>query len=285
MTSQLWEAARRYLAAGFSLIPCKYKKPDLRTWQEYTVKRPTLREVNQWFEEDEIGQSIGLVLGQVSHNVVVVDLDGMSAAYVFKNKFPQLLNTRIVFSGSKQGFHLYYRVDELPINMNVRVPDVGGFEIRGNGQYVIAPPSPHPSGNFYEIRKDLAIMRLPNLNPVSEWLGQLRERENSDTAQVIAAAAKPVSVQAEKRKEAFLRKLLSQEVARVATSSAGNRNNSLFYAGLRLANFAAGGELSWASCESMLLAAALNTQMPESEARRTIASAWRIGSKHPKKVK
>lgn len=285
MTSQIWEAARRYHAAGFSLIPCKYKKPDLSAWQEYTVKRPTLREINHWFEENRLGQSIGLVLGQVSHNVVAVDLDGMNAARFFKMKFPHLLNTRIVFSGSKTGFHLYYRVDELPTNINVRVPEVGGFEIRGNGQYVIAPPSPHLAGFNYQVRRDLAIMRLENMNEISDWFNLLRERENSDTAAVIAAAAKPVSIQAPKRKEAFLRKLLSEEVARVATSGTGNRNNSLFYAGLRLANYAAGGELAWGNIESMLMTAALSVHIPEAEARRTIASAWRIGSKNPKKVK
>jgi len=285
MASQLWEAARRYLAAGFSLIVCKYKKPRVDTWQQYTVNPPTLRQVNRWFEETESGQSIGLVLGQVSHNVVVVDLDGMAAARLFKMRFPALTQTRIIFSGSRTGFHLYYRVDELPTNLNVRIKDAGGIEIRGNGQYVIAPPSPHLSGCFYEVRNDAPIMRLENLSEVSEWLAALRDTNQSERQEAIAAASKPTKVKAAPNKTAFLMTVVSQEIARVQTSGLGNRNESLFYAGLRLANYAAGGELTWQDCEVMLMAAAKGVGTPEAEARRTIASAWRIGSKNPKKVK
>lgn len=285
MVSQIWEAARRYLASGFSVIPCKYKKPALAAWQEYATKRPALREVNRWFEDDSIGQSIGLVLGQVSHNVVVVDLDGMAAARLFKMRFPALTDTRIVFSGSKTGFHLYFRVEELPINMNVRIEGVGGIEIRGNGQYVIAPPSPHLSGFFYQVHQDKSIMRLENLSEVSEWLAALRDTNQSERQEAIAAASKPVKIPTAYWKTKFLETVLSQEIARIETSGLGNRNESLFYAGLRLANYAAAKELDWSDCEMRLLAAAKGVGTPESEARRTIASAWRIGSKNPKKVK
>jgi hypothetical protein len=287
MASQIWEAARRYLAAGFSVIPCKYKKPRVESWQKYTVERASLRDINRWFEDWEAGQSMGLVLGQISHNVVVVDLDGMAAARLFKARFPHLLETRIVMSGSRTGFHLYFRPDELPTNMNVRVEDVGGFEIRGNGQYVIAPPSPHVSGFSYTIRNEAAIMRLENLNEVSEWLTSLRENNQAERQEAIAAASKQLRMQlnTEGRKRKFLQTVLSQEIARVETSGNGNRNESLFYAGLRLANYAAAGELSWQECDARLLAAALSVGTPEAEARRTIASSWRIGSKNPKKVK
>lgn len=285
MASQLWEAARRYLAAGFSLIVCKYKKPRVDTWQQYTVNPPTLRQVNRWFEEHEAGQSIGVILGQVSHNVVVVDLDGMAAARLFKMRFPALTDTRIVFSGSRTGFHLYFRVEDLPANLNVRIKDVGGIEIRGNGQYVIAPPSPHLSGCFYEVRQDKPIMRIENLSEVSEWLAALRDTNQSERQEAIVQAASPKTVQAAAKKKAFLGTVFSQEIARVETSGLGNRNESLFYAGLRLANFAAGGELNWQDCEASLLAAAKGVGTPEPEAQRTIASAWRIGSKNPKKVK
>lgn len=287
--SQMWEAARRYLASGFSVIPCKYKKPTLKVWQEYQFKRPTLREVNHWFEDGESGQSIGLVLGKVSHNVVVVDLDGMAAARLFKARFSHLLETRIVFSGSRTGFHLYYRPDELPTNMNVRVEDVGGFEIRGNGQYVIAPPSPHLAGFNYQVHKDAMIMRLENMNEISDWFNSLREREQADKHDAIIQAAKgsqmALPLETERKKRAFLKTVFDQEIARVEISGNGSRNNSLFYAGLRLANFAAGGELNWQDCEIQLLAAAISVGTPDIEARRTIASAWRIGSKNPKKVK
>jgi hypothetical protein len=289
MASQIWEAARRYLAAGFSLIPCKYKKPYINTWQEFITRRPTLREVNRWFEDDEIGQSIGLVLGQISHNVIVVDLDGWACVRLFQARFPQLLNTYTVLTGSLGGLHLYYRPESLPENMNVRIQDAGGMEIRGNGQYVIAPPSPHLSGNFYQVQNRVPIMRLEDMSEVSAWLAALRESSQADRNEAIVAASNPkqmsLNLKIDARKRAFLQTVLSREIARVETSSTGSRNESLFYAGLRLANYAAGGELDWQDCEMRLLAAAISVGTPEVEARRTIASAYRIGSKNPKKVK
>jgi hypothetical protein len=289
MSSHIWEAARRFLAAGFSVIPCKYKKPQLKAWQEYSVKRPTLREVNRWFEDDEPGQSIGLVLGQVSHNVVVIDLDGWSCVRGFQLRFPHLLNTYTVLTGSLGGLHLYYRPESLPENMNVRIPDAGGMEIRGNGQYVIAPPSPHLSGNFYQVQNRVPIMRLEDMGEISAWLETWRDKNQAERHEAIAQASNPkqmsLDLKIEARKRAFLQTVLSQEIARIETAGYGARNNSLFYAGLRLANFAAGGELNWQDCEMRLLAAALSVGTSETEARRTIASAWRIGSKNPKKVK
>jgi hypothetical protein len=289
MASQIWEAARRYLAAGFSLIPCKYKKPYINSWQEFTTRRPTLREVNRWFEDDEIGQSIGLVLGQISHNVIVVDLDGWACVRLFQARFPALLNTYTVLTGSLGGLHLYFRPESLPENMNVRIQDAGGMEIRGNGQYVIAPPSPHLSGNFYKVQNRVPIMRVQNMSEVTSWLNSLRESSQADRNEAIVAASNPkqmsLELKIDARKRNFLQTVLSREIARVETAGNGNRNESLFYAGLRLANLAAGGELSWPDCEMRLLAAAISVGTPEVEARRTIASAWRIGSKNPKKVK
>jgi hypothetical protein len=289
MASQIWEAARRYLAAGFSLIPCKYKKPYINSWQEFTTRRPTLREVNRWFEDDEIGQSIGLVLGQISHNVIVVDLDGWACVRLFQARFPALLNTYTVLTGSLGGLHLYFRPESLPENMNVRIENAGGMEIRGNGQYVIAPPSPHLSGNFYKVQNRVPIMRVQNMSEVTSWLNSLRESSQADRNEAIVAASNPkqmsLELKIDARKRNFLQTVLSREIARVETAGNGNRNESLFYAGLRLANLAAGGELSWPDCEMRLLAAAISVGTPEVEARRTIASAWRIGSKNPKKVK
>jgi len=285
MASAILEAARRYHAAGFSLIPCKFKKPALAAWQEYAVKRPSLREIDRWFEEDSIGQSIGLVLGQVSHNVVVVDLDGWASVRLFQIHFPTIRNTFSVLSGSMKGLHLYYRVETLPANINVHnqlFDESLGFEIRGNGQYVIAPPSPHLSGGNYRVQNRLPIMRLEDMSEIYNWIASMR---HNVTAERIVEAAKPVNIKAAKRKTAFLSKVLSEEIARIETSALGSRNNSLFYAGMRLANFAAGGELNWQDCEWRLLAAAISVGTPEVEARRTIASAWRIGSKRPKKVK
>ncbi len=292
MASKMLEAARRYHAAGFSLIPCRYKQPLVKPWQEYQVRRPTLREISQWFEEDEPGQSMALVLGAVSHNVVVVDLDSWASVRLFQANFPAWQNTYTVLTGSQNGLHMYYRLETLPPNMNVRFEaseEKIAIEIRGTGQYVIAPPSPHISGYEYKVQNRVPILRLENMNPLVNWLNERRAESLPERNAEIERAARPeqmrLDMKVDRSKRQFLATVVSRELARIETSYRGSRNNSLFDAALRLANFAAGKELDWADCEASLLAAAISVGTSETEARRTIASAWRIGSKHPKKVK
>lgn len=286
MASNILEAARRYHAAGFSLIPCKYKEPNLKAWQQYQIKPPTLKEINHWFdpEFDKGNLSIGVLLGRVSGNVVAIDLDGINAMRLFQENFPELCDTRIVISGSGKGSHLFYRVANLPANINVRAAD-GGFEIRGNGQYVIAPPSLHESGNLYRVYRDLPIKALDNLNEVSAWFNSMRQIQERWLLGENPLSSNMVKVESKPNKQKILSLILNDTLAQVSMATAGNRNVSLFQASLRLANYAAGGDFVWSNCESLLLEAARNVGTPEIEAKRTIGSAWNIGRKYPKKVK
>ncbi len=281
----LSKAAANYWQAGFSLIPCQLDKRPRIAWQAYSQARPTQAQIQDWFSDPQT-QSIGLILGSVSSHIVAIDLDGMPAIQQFYAQFPDLCkNTYSVLTGSQRGLHLYCRVDELPDNLNVRVENIGGFELRGNGQYVIAPPSPHPSGNCYQVYRDRAILHLPDLNDVSDWLTGLREQSQLQQQNAIEDSAIPVPVDAQAHKQAYLERVVSQELARVQTASEGNRNQALFYAGLRLANLASGGELNWGEMTGYLLTAARSVGTSVAEAERTIKSAWRIGSKRPRRVR
>lgn len=281
----VWAYARGYFASGFSVIPCTRNKKPLMAWQEYTTRRASLQQINRWFEPfGEEHQSIGLVCGAISNNLVAVDLDGIPAIRKFASQFKNLCEqTKSVLTGSQEGIHLYFLVKDMPDNINVRVAGIGGFELRGNGQYIIAPPSKHPSGHFYSVHRNNPILEIANLNDVSDWMQSLRENEQVKRQAEISKSSEEVTINIPKnRKENFLKKVLSEEIARVATASHGQRNNSLFYAGLRLANYAAANkELSWDDCKSALI---LACDLPFSEAYRTVESAWRIGSKYPKVI-
>lgn len=283
----VWGYAKQYLELGFSLIPCNGKKPT-KDWKVYTLMRATEMTIDRWFHPTRGSvrpyQSIGVVCGAISNNLVVIDLDGIPAIRKFASQFPKLCeSTKSVLTGSQEGIHLYFRVKEIPDNLNVRVAGVGGFEMRGNGQYVIAPPSLHPSGNYYRFHRNNPILEIDNLNDVRDWMESLRENEQEKRQAEISRASQDVSISVpSNRKSAFLKKLFSEEIARVSTATAGMRNNSLYYAALRLANYAAGGELNWNDCREALL---LATELPFSEAYRTVESAYRIGRKYPKVVK
>lgn len=284
--SSIAQIAHKYLKQGFSLIPCRKDKRPAGQWRQYTINPPKVQEIHRWFDELNY-QSMGLIMGKVSQNIVAIDLDGIPAIRQFASEFPQICeNTKSVLTGSQAGVHLYLRVKNLPENTNVRVKNVGGFEIRGNGQYIIAPPSLHPSGNLYRVYRDKAILEVNNLTAVREWMLSLKESENPLQQSETKASARPVSVRTKTNKRAYLETVVSQELARVRMSGEGNRNQSLFYASLRLANLAAGGELSWLDMHSKLFQVSQETRpaMKRVEAERTIASAWRIGSQRPRRV-
>lgn len=283
MSVSTYEAARRYLAAGYSLIPCTVnKRPALPHWQYYIDYRPTTDDLEYWFKP--YGHSIGLILGAVSGNVIAVDLDGSEPVKMFLNQFPDLADTFAVRTGSGVGAHFYFRVAQIPKNTNVRVKHVGGFEIRGNGQYVIAPPSFHPSGNQYKVERDVPMICLPDLENVREWMLSLKEQPPEKT-KIIDTGDRQIKVKVRGKNEAaYLAAALRGEVLKVEGALPGNRNNTLFYAALRLANYAASGSLDWSAVESALTRAALSTGMPHQEAIRTIASAWNIGRRSPKTV-
>lgn len=294
-TGSIYASACYYHDAGFSVIPCRVDKtPALPHWIEYQERRAPLLLIDDWFMTHNPfippipkahHHSIGVVCGQISGNLMVIDLDGVGAVHKFYEQFPNMSGkTLTVKTGSGKGIHLYFTVDNLPENINVRVDGIGGFEMRGNGQYVIAPPSPHESGHNYETVALREIAHVENLDDVREWFESMRAITEPAWNAEMAAAAKPVDLKTSSWKKHYLESLVSQELARIEIASEGNRNNSLFYATLRLANYCAGGELSRYDCEARLLTAARKANIPPKEAERTINSGFNIGWKYPKQV-
>lgn len=298
------EAALAYHDMGFSVIPCLGKRPAIASWSQYQERRAERSLVAEWFtpkgqsvrlnptfygNQGQGHQSIGVILGKVSQNLVVIDLDGQDAVEVFYATFPNMVGlTLTIATGSGKGRHLYFYLHEIPQNMNVRLATGGGIEIRGNGQYVIAPPSLHQdTGLPYEAKGLRSIYRATSFQSLQtlETLRGANQRDNEARVSA-AAAAKPVPLNqdVQARKRAYLETVVSRELARVRTSSAGNRNNALWYAALRLSNYCAGGELSEHEMKNRLANEAANIGLPAVETHKTIESAFSIGRKQPKTV-
>lgn len=277
----VWQMARTYCEHGFSVIPCRADKKPSGHWQEWTVRRASPRTIDRWFDDLQL-PSIGLVGGRVSDNVVFIDLDGIPAVKMFYEAFPEICeNTKSVLTGSLSGIHLYVRCVDIPDNINVRVPNVGGFEIRGNGQYVIAPPSVHPSGNQYTFRRSNSIMIMDNLDHVRDWMESLREA-NSEQKDAIIAATRPqnVTVRGANRTN-YINKIVSDEIAKVQVAPKGLRNTTLYRSALKLSSLSAGGYVVWSEIVARLTIA---SPLPYGEAIKTIASAYQRGSQNPRVI-
>jgi len=139
------------------------KKPCISGWKEYQKRLPTRDEVNHWFTVNP-SANIAIITGAVS-NLVVFDLDsGAAVEYIQEiGEFPE--STAIANTG--KGQHIYMRHPGFHVNNQV---DTNlGMDIRGDGGYVVAPPSMHGSGRIYEWVEGSSILDL-DPSPCTPWM-------------------------------------------------------------------------------------------------------------------
>ena len=155
--------ARWYISKGFSVIPLKPKdkKPAIETWKVFQTYKPTDDNLKVWFGNGS-DNNIAVVTGEIS-GIAVVDFDSPEAIeFSKKNNFPI---TPLVKTG--KGYHAYYQYKEGVRNFQKR-DDLPGIDLRGDGGYVVAPPSIHKSGKQYQWVEgngldDLPLAELPEI--------------------------------------------------------------------------------------------------------------------------
>lgn len=271
-------AALFYLEHNISVLPVIGKKPAMYSWSETQVKRVPFSWVHNWASSGWL-RGVGIVCGAVSENLVVMDLDGIDRVQTFREAFPHLFETYEVLSGSGNGRHLYFYVENLPPTTRTK-----GFELRANGCYVVAPPSLHPDTQKpYLPLNQRPVTRLQHMNDVVAWIKDrvvkpaLKPRE-------IEPTNTPDFITSEYEKNAqnfYFNAALAGEVKRVEMSRPGNQNNTL-----NMAAFCMGGYVRSAAdyqqVERDLLEAALSVGQPELQSIRTIRSGLEAGMKKPR---
>jgi KaiC/GvpD/RAD55 family RecA-like ATPase len=128
---------------GFSVIPLRPKeKLPLFSWAEFQKRRANESEITKWWT-DYPHANIGIVTGKVS-SVAVVDLDGpLGIANGMRLALPATMT-----SLTGEGRQLFYRYREGVCNSASEVAEK--VDVRGEGGYVVAPPSIHPNGKRYQ---------------------------------------------------------------------------------------------------------------------------------------
>lgn len=173
---KIYEAAMEYLSFGWSIMPLikKTKNPSIK-WKELQNRLLTSDEAKRYFNNTEVG--IGLICGQLS-GIVVIDLDLYKEHAKIIN-----LDTPVKVRTGGGGLHGYFKYK--PGTRN-KVNTELAADIRGEGGYVVLPPSIHPNGNQYkwEIAEGLtlkdAISQIPELSEeLLEWMSKnhLTEQE------------------------------------------------------------------------------------------------------------
>jgi len=158
----LSKAVEFYEDLGFAVLPAIYgeKRPSVE-WKKYQEKAPSKKEMKEWFKGDR-QQNIAVLCGVPSANLVVLDFDDVSVYPKLFGDTQALEKETLVAKTGSGKFHVYLRSDK-PVS-SFKIPQLK-LEVRSDGNVVIAPPSKHPSGGFYEFvnRNAEKVMVVPDL--------------------------------------------------------------------------------------------------------------------------
>jgi hypothetical protein len=170
------KAALDYGRLGWSVIPVEPsgKRPMLG-WQVYQYRRAEVPEIAEWFQRWPEA-NIAIVTGIVS-GLVVLDLDprhGVAASLEQLKRAHRSLPDTVEASTGGGGRHLYFaHPGEVTRN---RVGLLPGIDLRGDGGYVVAPPSVHGSGEAYRWVRSPEVLHPV---PLPLWLLQQPAGETS----------------------------------------------------------------------------------------------------------
>ncbi len=144
----LGQAAIALGARGLRVFPCwpRKKEPAIRDNLRLAAVDETI--VRRFWGEQGV-YNIGVATGPGS-GVWVLDIDGWRERTLSRLEAEHGAMPPTVEAISGAGRHLYFRwPDGAEIRNSQDRVDIPGLDVRGDGGYVLAPPSVHPSGRAY----------------------------------------------------------------------------------------------------------------------------------------
>lgn len=250
-------AALDYAARGFPVFPC-----DPATKRPFTPKgfkdaSTDADVIRSWWASRPTAM-IAMPTGEAI-GAWVLDVDDPET---FEGACPiEIPDTRRCVTG--KGYHLYFGFDPAQEVRNAQVKTVDGerrwpfaempgAEVRGNGGYIIVPPSLHPSGRRYEWTQE-----GDPVPPPAELLRIVRKAE----APVAVAETQPAQPQriAQHRDSSagtpYGLAALDEECQAIRAAGNGAQENTLNSAALKIGALIAGGELSASTAKAALISA------------------------------
>ena len=158
MVKSCLEHALHYVAdLKLSVIPIGWNKRPAVKWLEYQERRPSSDQIKSWFSASHSG--VAILTGRFN-GLVVVDCECRQSAewfYKTRGKSPVIVKSR-------RGFHFYFRHPKQHVPNGQKV-GLGQFpysyDVRGDGGYVLAPPSVHKDGRYEWVKELTDVSALP----------------------------------------------------------------------------------------------------------------------------
>lgn len=288
-------AAREYVALGWPVLPiagmvgpsCGCRA---RSACEHPAKHPLNRggtktastdvaQVAEWWDHWPWA-GVGIVTG-VRSGLVVLDVDprhgGTHSLEELRERGLELTRTLYAHTGGN-GWHLYYGHPGFEVHNTtgrVGARQLGGLDMRGDGGFVVAPPSGHVDGGCYRWSSSAGAVEV-----IPSWMTQ-----RADPARATSPRVEHLD-----RVIKYASTALEGECRRVAAAPEGLRNETLNRAAFALGTLVSTGALSAeAVVESLARAAAVASEqgvkpLGPLDAMRTIRSGLAAGMQRPRSL-
>ena len=286
---RLLEVAVRYADHGWPVLPlhapvgrgCSCSLADCGALGKHPRTRRGLHEattdvdqVRAWWNRWP-SANIGVTTGAAS-GLLVVDVDlphgpaSLARLEAEHGKLPPTCEQR-TGSGGRQ---LLFALPEAEVGNRAAV--LPGIDVRGDGGYVVVPPSQHASGDRYEWVERVAPAEPP------DWLVSLLDRTRHQAPQPDGRPLLPW--QPRSRHEHYAAAALRRELARLAAAIEGTRNATLNRAAFSLGQLVAAGLLDHNHVATELERVAEHIGLGATEIRRTVASGLSAGLNQPRGI-
>lgn len=192
MKSAIQEAVNQAHKQGFAplAISPTSKKPKVSAWEHWQHRRPTSEELRQMFRGES---NLAVICGAVSGGLSVLDVDNLALADAMSGDIGLQYETTMVRT-PRGGLHVYAIETEAATACQ---PIAGVGDLKGNGGYVLTPPSSIPEVGEYTMLTNGTIKVVPNAR---EWFVEILsafdvqvpvqdKREPVDTAEVLEGIA------------------------------------------------------------------------------------------------
>jgi len=262
VAGELEQAALAYAAQGMHVFPLapQGKTPLTQHGLEDATTDPATIETwwSRWPEAN-----VGIRTG----DIVVVDEDSPGALLDLANELGETIpETRVATTAS--GFHFYFTQPDGERIRNTAGRLASGIDTRGDGGYVVAPPSIHPSGASYLWSAERDMVTLP------DWIVRRLAKskvERSPQPDILFSGTTPYGERAVK-----------DEIANVWRAPEGTRNDTLNQAAFSLGQLVGGREVEHSDAWAALEAAARACGLPDVESSKTIRSGFNAGLEQPR---
>jgi hypothetical protein len=270
------DTALEHLRAGWSVIPCGKDKKPLGTWKKYQTDPMDCQEAQTRFKT---APALAVICGAVS-NLTILDFEQHSLELPeVKTLFELAKGVPRARSGGG-GIHLFFAHSSernKPLELNGQ--HIG--DVRGEGGYIVLPPSAHPSGNTYEwiVKPDSNLEQIPvAIQQILEAMGKTKDLGKIAPSKP-TLTTKPSSDGASRK---YVLSAFEQECLAVRNAPEGMGNHQINSSAFALGQLIGAGVLSESEVRAGLENAVNSWAKPDPSAQTTIQSGLNAGKLEPR---